>query len=925
MSRFGDSIVSSNPNQEFSSMSLNSMQDVVSAVQHILSMLGMSSGNNPHGNIREQINYLLAEAQSARSRSSSSSIPRHLSAQTSDMKDQIARLNRRIQLLEAQPRAVPAVNTPRILATSTTSTTDMAHVYEHAKGCVELGWTDTDGSLYTGSGWLYRYEDNVLREPIVYIVTAAHCGMIHTVPHATYDFATNYDLPSYSSRYSQTMVATIHVGDVKKSFPIAVVGADARADIMIAAPYISVHFNLVTMAAWQAQYANQVQPLQFGRSRDVRPGTTCYTIGNPNDFDSFSISRGIVRDNKLVHYYGIETFFADVEASPGNSGGPIIDETGKVCGLLTFSYASEAMVGGIAQYMMEPLVKKMAYHAKFQFDFQELSFTGPYENEKASLGLYIEVVKTSTLATVMHTIAQGSPQDLSVVNLMNMIVEGETPTGVLVSSTVSTDFSTGDLIRSIEYRPNDSFDPHHESTLQVPKLLQTMDRWGNVYSVLLDGESLVLGTKGSVTVFKYDGSEFVPDQSFSVQGTAHVLASSDTTLYIGTDTAVVEYNSNGTSKTYPVAEPVRSMSILNDNIMVVACDDGTYLLQRSSGDHFQVTTSLTVSLAWSNYLLIADAAQVALFNFNSTVTTQEIRTIVVTVRNGEYYLDGSNQPRTLQPGTYLFQNIPTSHPMAIVGIFDESQLTYSGDGASSVQSFSNGVRYFTGNMLVQVKGFFVRASLLCRIHGYMGGQHRLLYDLEQPAVGLQLPGIRAMVGSPDGTMVAAGGDDNIVYAMDDQGNTENLYTHSEGIMNLAFSPNSRYLAIAGNTTIAVYDLSIMRVIPKWGITVENTVHSVAFASNRAMVVGGVGGAKLYTFENDPVKIYIGNYAECLSNALWFINEDNASSVQIEKSSVTGEMVTQSYTYEALPIDKDVYLTDILHANTQMKRERRSWM
>ena len=89
-----------------------------------------------------------------------------------------------------------------------------------------------------------------------------------------------------------------------------------------------------------------------------------------------------------------------------------------------------------------------------------------------------------------------------------------------------------------------------------------------------------------------------------------------------------------------------------------------------------MTTSLTVSLAWSNYLLIADAAQVALFNFNSTVTgAEEVRTIVVTVRNGEYYLDGSNQPRTLQPGTYLFQNIPTSHPMAIVGIFDESQLT----------------------------------------------------------------------------------------------------------------------------------------------------------------------------------------------------------------------------------------------------------
>ena len=277
----------------------------------------------------------------------------------------------------------------------------------------------------------------------------------------------------------------------------------------------------------------------------MRPGTTCYTIGNPNDFDSFSISRGIVRDNKLVHYYGIETFFADVEASPGNSGGPIIDETGKVCGLLTFSYASEAMVGGIAQYMMEPLVKKWPITPSFSLIFKSYRLQARTRTKKHLWGSTLSGKNVHPCNRHAYHRTRVSSRFIGR-QFDEYDRRGRTPTGVLVSSTVSTDFSTGDLIRSIEYRPNDSFDPHHESTLQVPKLLQTMDR-GNVYSVLLDGESLVLGTKGSVTVFKYDGSEFVPDQSFSVQGTAHVLASSDTTLYIGTDTAVVEYNSNGTS------------------------------------------------------------------------------------------------------------------------------------------------------------------------------------------------------------------------------------------------------------------------------------------------------------------------------------------------------------------------------------------
>lgn len=921
MPRFGDSIVSTNPNQEFSSMSLNTMQDVVSAVQHILSMVGVSSssGNDPHGNIREQLNYLMAEVRATRT---STAVSRDLSSIPSpgNTREEIARLNRRIQLLETQRRVQSTVfSVPRMLSIPAVTAVPTS-VYEYAKGCVELAWTDIDGNVYTGSGWLYQYNG------VVYIVTAAHCGMIHTAPQDTYG--------TFPSRYSQTMSATIHITTdentvVKTAFPVAVVAADARADLMIAVPYVvdgttDTSFNASSMLTWQGMYGSRVTSLSFGSSRNVIPGTTCYTIGNPENFDSFSISRGVVRDNKLVHSFGIETFFADVSASPGNSGGPIISGSGQVWGLLSFSYDSNTMVGGIAQYIMEPLVKKMASYV--QYTFADGRFNGPYENEKATLGIYIEVVKTSTLASAMHAVTQTETPntDHPVYSMF-----GGAPTGVLVASTANSNFNVGDVITRVTYRPNDPFDPNYNN--DAPGIVQTIIS-GNVQSMMFRENKLALGlADGSVHVYSYVNNTWTSDSldipSPNEPIAAITFGSTTDVLLIGHGQSVSVYDiTDEEDASLSIGSSVQDISVVNERLVAVVSQAAMYLVNLKGDEESALYTlennvRAFVYSATASLMVTATASQVTFYNLNP-ITTQAIHTIVVTVRNGQYYLNGTTQPITLQHGTYLFTNIPDDHPMAIIDMFDDTALRYAGDGGNSVERVFNGVRYYTGNMLVYVTGLFGHASLHCQYHEYMGGQNRLQY-LPATMSG-PLPDLQKLVLSPNqDTLVAVGGaDTQTVYGLDtNTGEGAALLTHTSAIESLAFSPNSRFFAVGGGDQVALFDTFLLTTL--WTHELGSGIRSIAFPSDTTLAVGGSNGVTMYSLEQEDTAISIGNDSECLSNALWFINAENASSAQITVLRSNSTETTVGYTYEALSMDKDVFLTDIL--TLKEDDDKRSWM
>ena len=85
--------------------------------------------------------------------------------------------------------------------------------------------------------------------------------------------------------------------------------------------------------------------LDLGNSNDVKVGEKVIAIGNPLGL-SFTATEGIIsaRDrtgtNNLPYY-----FQTDVSLNPGNSGGPLIDTSGKVIGINNFKISGAENIG----------------------------------------------------------------------------------------------------------------------------------------------------------------------------------------------------------------------------------------------------------------------------------------------------------------------------------------------------------------------------------------------------------------------------------------------------------------------------------------------------------------------------------------------------------------------------------------------------
>jgi serine protease Do len=69
----------------------------------------------------------------------------------------------------------------------------------------------------------------------------------------------------------------------------------------------------------------------------VRPGATVYAIGNPGGGLPESVTRGIVSGVGRVEKHDGTWIQTDAAINPGNSGGPLVDATGEVVGIATFT------------------------------------------------------------------------------------------------------------------------------------------------------------------------------------------------------------------------------------------------------------------------------------------------------------------------------------------------------------------------------------------------------------------------------------------------------------------------------------------------------------------------------------------------------------------------------------------------------------
>ncbi|HAZ19001.1 MAG TPA: hypothetical protein DER23_06430 [Clostridiales bacterium] len=94
--------------------------------------------------------------------------------------------------------------------------------------------------------------------------------------------------------------------------------------------------------------AKNLTALPLGDSNALVVGQDIVTIGNPLGELTYTLTRGIVSAlNRAINIDGqpIIMFQIDAAVNPGNSGGPAIDSTGKVVGIVSAKYSSASIEG----------------------------------------------------------------------------------------------------------------------------------------------------------------------------------------------------------------------------------------------------------------------------------------------------------------------------------------------------------------------------------------------------------------------------------------------------------------------------------------------------------------------------------------------------------------------------------------------------
>jgi serine protease Do len=123
---------------------------------------------------------------------------------------------------------------------------------------------------------------------------------------------------------------TVQLSDGRQA-KARIIGTDAQIDLAV----LKVDLDNVT-------------PLQFGDSDQVRVGQIVMAIGNPFGLDE-SVTQGIIsaKDRRAVNDSEVEFFQTDTAINPGNSGGPLVNIRGEVIGINTAIYSESGGNQGI--------------------------------------------------------------------------------------------------------------------------------------------------------------------------------------------------------------------------------------------------------------------------------------------------------------------------------------------------------------------------------------------------------------------------------------------------------------------------------------------------------------------------------------------------------------------------------------------------
>jgi S1-C subfamily serine protease len=107
--------------------------------------------------------------------------------------------------------------------------------------------------------------------------------------------------------------------------------------------------------------------LEWENSDLTQIGADIYILGNPSGNDFSSICQGTLRDNKYVpSFFGsVEGVFTSAPIVPGNSGGPVVNSSGRVIGLANWVNTGQGgsllpnFSGGINSFMAMKIIGRM--------------------------------------------------------------------------------------------------------------------------------------------------------------------------------------------------------------------------------------------------------------------------------------------------------------------------------------------------------------------------------------------------------------------------------------------------------------------------------------------------------------------------------------------------------------------------------------
>lgn len=192
---------------------------------------------------------------------------------------------------------------------------------EYINAVVSIMIESEDGQIYRGSGFFISSDG--------YIATAAHVIV-----------AGNKIPEPFAKKIN------VNVHPENKIYEAEIIGVDRLYDVGLIK--ININFN------------SERKYFDWFDSREIKIGSPAVTIGNPLGVHVQSITKGTISENKCQDYSWMpESVIVDFSIIGGNSGGPTINEEGKVIGIVSWGYdvGNFSLNGSVSSHVCKKIIE----------------------------------------------------------------------------------------------------------------------------------------------------------------------------------------------------------------------------------------------------------------------------------------------------------------------------------------------------------------------------------------------------------------------------------------------------------------------------------------------------------------------------------------------------------------------------------------